>query len=234
MPVCLMIFNFKREGLNSMNVTYSPRTGAAVLLWLFCLLAGVLHSPVLAQTDAKAVSVKLVEESGNWKLLRDGKPYYVNGAGGSGSLELLAAAGANSNRNWGVGEGTRARLDDAHENGLTMAVGIWLEHERHGFSYSDADALAKQSGKVLAQIKRFKDHPAVLVWGIGNEMEGVGDNPAIYQHIEQLASLVKKEDPNHPVMTVIARAANESNLACGLSARTSRSTTPSRQNESTC
>ena len=187
-----------------MNVTYSPRIGAALLLWSFCLSAGALHSPVLAQTDAKAVSVKLVEESGNWKLLRDGKPYYVNGAGGNGSLELLAAAGANSNRSWGVGEGTRARLDDAHENGLTMAVGIWLEHERHGFSYSDADALAKQSGKVLAQIKRLKDHPAVLVWGIGNEMEGNGDNPAIYQHIEQLASLVKKEDPNHPVMTVIA------------------------------
>ena len=165
-----------------------------------------LDSPVAAQTTANPIPVKLVQESGNWQLQRDGKRYYVKGAGGGGSLKLLAAAGANSNRSWGVNDETRARLDEAHENGLTMAVGIWLAHERHGFDYSDEDALAKQTDKTIAYVKSFKDHPAVLVWGIGNEMEGSGDNAAIFQQIEKLAALVKKEDPNHPVMTVIAGA----------------------------
>ena len=179
---------------------------AKALLCLVCLFGLTLDSPVAAQTTANPVPVKLVQESGNWQLQRDGKRYYVKGAGGGGSLKLLAAAGANSNRSWGVNEKTRARLDEAHENGLTMAVGIWLAHERHGFDYSDEDALAKQTDKTIAYVKSLKDHPAVLVWGIGNEMEGSGDNAAIFQQIEKLAALVKKEDPNHPVMTVIAGA----------------------------
>jgi len=179
---------------------------AKALLCLVCLFGLTLDSPVAAQTTANPVPVKLVQESGNWQLQRDGQPYYVKGAGGGGSLKLLAAAGANSNRSWGVNDETRARLDEAHENGLTMAVGIWLAHERHGFDYSDEDALAKQTDKTIAYVKSLKDHPAVLVWGIGNEMEGSGDNAAIFQQVEKLAALVKKEDPNHPVMTVIAGA----------------------------
>jgi len=187
-----------------MNANHFVHPFVVSILSLACLYGVAPDSPVEAQTTANPVPVKLVQESGNWQLQRDGKPYYVNGAGGSGSLKLLAAAGANSNRSWGVKNETRARLDEAHENGLTMAVGIWLEHERHGFKYSDTDALAKQTDKTIAHVKSLKDHPAVLVWGIGNEMEGSGDNPAIFQHIEKLAALVKKEDPNHPVMTVIA------------------------------
>ena len=187
-----------------MNAINSVHPFAAAMLCLACLYGVAPDSPVAAQTTAQPVPVKLVQESGNWQLQRDGQPYYVKGAGGSGSLKLLAAAGANSNRSWGVKEETRARLDEAHKNGLTMAVGIWLEHERHGFNYSNADALAKQTDQTIAHIKSLKDHPAVLVWGIGNEMEGSGENAAIFQQIEKLAALVKKEDPNHPTMTVIA------------------------------
>ena len=189
-----------------MNVINFVHRVATALLCLACLSGVALDSHVVAQTTANPVPVKLVQESGNWQLQRDGQPYYVKGAGGGGSLKLLAAAGANSNRSWGVKKETRARLDEAHENGLTMAVGIWLAHERHGFDYSDEDALKKQTDKTIAHVKSLKDHPAVLVWGIGNEMEGSGDNAAIFQHIEKLAALVKKEDPNHPVMTVIAGA----------------------------
>ena len=56
----------------------------------------------------------------------------------------------------------------------------------------------------MKHVRDFKHHPAVLVWGIGNEAESEGDNPAIWSHIEHLAQLVKREDPYHPVMTVIA------------------------------
>ena len=186
---------------NSVKTALSVRSIVAKLLCLMCL-SGVLCCPVWAQ----AIPVKLVKESGNWQLQRDGKPYYVKGAGGTGSLEQLAAVGANSNRSWGVDDEaeTRARLDEAHKNGISMAFGIWLQHERHGFDYSNTSAVAKQLETSLAHIKNFKDHPAILVWGIGNEMEGSGDNPEIYKHIEKLAAMAKKEDPNHPVMTVIA------------------------------
>lgn len=154
--------------------------------------------------NESGVVVSVQHDGQQWQLIRNGQPYYVNGAGGPGPLAALAAAGGNSGRTWGVDETTRNRLDEAHENGLSMAVGIWLEHERHGFDYNDYDEVIKQVDLTLEHVRNLKDHPAILVWGIGNEMEGEGDNPAIWSHIESLASRVKKIDPHHPVMTVIA------------------------------
>ncbi len=59
---------------------------------------------------------------------------------------------------------------------------------------------------VRQTILRYKDHPAVLLWGLGNEMEGYakGDNAAIWSTIQNLAAMTKKLDPNHPTMTVVA------------------------------
>ena len=157
-------------------------------------------------TVGQAVKVSLEKNESGFQLKRAGKPYYINGAGGEASFEFLAKSGGNSGRLWGVGETTLARLDEAHKNGISVALGIWLEHERHGFDYSDKTAVEKQTKAVLEAVKKYKDHPAVLVWGIGNEMEGfeAGDNPLIWGHIENVCQLVKKEDPNHPTMSVIA------------------------------
>ena len=46
----------------------------------------------------------------------------------------------------------------------------------------------------------------MLLWGIGNEMEGFasGDNPAIWKAVNEVAAMVKQLDPNHPTMTVTA------------------------------
>ena len=97
------------------------------------LLAGLLHlgSPAMAE----AIPVELQKTASGWQLLRGGDPYFIHGAGGDGPLDELAAAGANSIRTWGGDVG--ALLDDAHALGLTVTVGIWLGHERHGFDYTD-------------------------------------------------------------------------------------------------
>jgi hypothetical protein len=147
--------------------------------------------------------VQLTEKDGSYTLVREGKPYFIKGAGGEASKSLLVSLGANSGRTWGADD-IGARLDEAHRLGLTMTVGIWLEHPRHGFSYNDADKVSEQYEKAKAAILKYKDHPALLMWGIGNEMEGEGDDAAIWSAINNIASLAKKLDPNHPTMTVIA------------------------------
>ncbi|HYD84629.1 MAG TPA: hypothetical protein VEA63_11265, partial [Opitutus sp.] len=81
---------------------------------------------------AEPVKVELLEWApGRFELLRAGEPYVVRGAGGE-DLKSLAAAGANSVRTWGA-EGIDGLLDEAQRLGLTVTVGIWVEHERHGF-----------------------------------------------------------------------------------------------------
>jgi len=176
---------------------------------------GVLPSTTMATVPEPLPSnlvdtsvVEVVKTEDGFVLHRGGKPYRIKGAGGKGPIEMLATVGANSNRHWGVGDDTQARLDAAHAQGMTVALGIWLEHPSEKFSYTEFDDVSGQLDNVINAVRKYKDHPAVLVWGIGNEMEnsggGRGDNPAIWQHVGYLASLIKKEDPHHPIMTVIA------------------------------
>ena len=108
-------------------------------------------------------------------------------------------------RTWGVEKAGKV-LDEAQKLGITVTVGIWLGHERHGFNYNDADQVARQLDEARKAILRYKDHPALLMWGLGNEMEGYdkGDNAAIYSAVNNLAALARSLDPNHPTMTVIA------------------------------
>lgn len=176
-----------------------PRRPTATLV-LF-LLAFVGHAD---SADAEAVPVEVRRTGESWQLLRGGRPYYVKGAGGDGSKKLLVECGGNSFRTWGVDDRTQAQLDEAHRLGLTVTVGIWLGHERHGFDYSSVDQVIAQKNAVRDAVLKLKDHPAVLCWAIGNEMEGEGDNAAVWSHIESLATMVRRLDPNHPTMTVIA------------------------------
>ncbi len=118
-------------------------------------------APLAASADA--IPVRLQRTKQGWQLLRGGKPYFIRGAGGEASLEELAAAGANSVRTWGA-DGLDARLDEAHALGLSVTVGIWLGHERHGFDYGDPEQVAAQLERARRAVLRYKDHPALLMW----------------------------------------------------------------------
>ena len=167
---------------------------------LAALLLLAFVSPALA-----APAVVRVERTGDrYSLTRDGKPYVIRGVGGQTALKDLKALGGDSIRTWGV-EGLGKVLDDAQANGLTVTAGIWLGHKRHGFDYNDAEAVARQYEEVKAAILKYKDHPALLIWGLGNEMEGPeGDDAAVWSAVNNLAHLAKTLDPNHPTMTVVA------------------------------
>ena len=155
-------------------------------------------------TSALAANVQVTGSHGNWQLMRDGKPYFVKGAGGGHSRAELAKAGANSFRTWGS-DNLKAQLDEAQKHGLTVTVGFWLGHERHGFNYRDKAALARQEKMVRDTVAAYKDHPAVLIWALGNEMEmGCSAETEMWTHINRLAEICKELDPNHPTMTVIA------------------------------
>lgn len=149
------------------------------------------------------IPVKVVQSEKRFSLLRGGQPYFVKGVGGDQDLDELLAIGGNSFRTWGA-EKLDIQLDLAKELNLTVCAGIWLGHRRHGFKYDDAAAVEAQKQQTLAVVRRYKDHPNLLVWGLGNEVENEGDDPKIYTAINDIAKEVKKLDPNHPTMTVIA------------------------------
>ncbi len=166
--------------------------------------------PAAASTGSKVEVVS--NPDGSFTLMRNGEPYFVKGAGGHEQLELLAASGGNSIRTWGIEQleevvDGKLLLDRAHEAGISVAVGFWVEHERHGFDYSNAASVEAQRKRVRDAVVKYKDHPALLVWSLGNEMEGFGPeaNPVpIWKELNHLAGIIKELDQDHPVMTVIA------------------------------
>lgn len=167
---------------------------------IVCVVLLVSAYPTTALSQAKVV---LESRDGKHRLLRNGQPYFIKGAGGTSHLAELAAAGGNSIRTWGT-DNLGAILDAAHRHNLTVCVGFWLGHERHGFDYQDEASVTKQLNACKQIVREFKDHPAVLLWAIGNEMEGDGSNPAIWYAIDHIARECKRLDPNRPTMTVIA------------------------------
>lgn len=147
--------------------------------------------------------VTLRQDDGRFRLIVDGSDFRVQGVGGQSHLDLLVKAGGNSIRTWST-EGLDEVLDEAHRHRLKVCVGLWLGHTRHGFDYQNQVQVEKQLKDCLETVAKYKNHPAVLMWGIGNEMEGDGTNPAIWYAVDHIAREIKKLDPNHPTLTVVA------------------------------
>ncbi len=150
------------------------------------------------------VPVEIRGEPGNFMLYRGGEPYHIRGAGAEtlGDLESLAANGANSVRTWRPGDGSV--LDIAHELGLTVALCIEITRERHGFDYDDEEAVARQFEEARETVLRYRDHPALLAWIIGNEMNLEYENPRVYDAINDISRMIHELDPNHPTTSTTA------------------------------
>lgn len=153
--------------------------------------------------EAQPIKVEVAEIDGEFTLMRDGKPYYIRGAGGHDYLDELLYLGGNSIRTWSA-EDAQIILDDAHKHGLTVMFGLWVQHERHGFDYDDEMAVQKQLERFTEIVRKYKDHPALLLWGVGNEVDLFYSNTKVWNAIQDICAMIHREDPNHPTSTVTA------------------------------
>lgn len=159
-----------------------------------------------AVTDAGATGVSVRGTD----ILLDGKPFVPNGSSGQSRLGLLKGTGANVIRTYGEEPGEI--LDAAQRAGLKVIVGFWMEHPRRGFDYANRAAVEAQLANLQKMVERYRTHPALLMWGIGNEVEtelSPAQAEAVWPAIEQAAKLVKVLDPDHPVMSVVADTGGE-------------------------
>ncbi|GAA4325712.1 glycoside hydrolase family 2 TIM barrel-domain containing protein [Flaviaesturariibacter amylovorans] len=168
-------------------------------LFPLCLLLGLATS-ACAQGPVK---VTVRQNKGSYSLLRDGQPYYVKGAGGSAYPGRIKAYGGNSIRTWGT-RGARQVLDSAQKYGLTVLLGLDVARERHGFDYNDTAAVRKQLERLRGEVLQYKDHPALLAWGIGNELNLQYTNPKVWNAVNDISKMIHALDPNHPTTTVLA------------------------------
>jgi len=176
------------------------RAGATVMAGLIALtLAVIVH-----MAHAAAAEVKIA----GTRLLVDGKPFAVRGATGDGPLGELAGLGATTVRSYGGDPGPL--LDAAQQAGLKVIAGLWVGQPRQGADYADRGFVERQLAELRAIVETYKDHPALLMWGIGNEVEvDLADDSAVWPALEQVAAMVRRVDPAHPTLAVLAETGTD-------------------------
>lgn len=169
-----------------------------------------------------------------WTMTVDGAPFQIRGVaygvggdwrtGGVASRNLIeadfadiAAMGANTIRRYELGWQDTNILRAADANGLKVMMGVWLDPS---IDYeTDTETLEKIEAETLAAVDRWKDHPAVLSWNVGNETWGqlkhrflgpklMRERRAYLAFVERLAQGIKAIDPVHPVMTSLEYSAS--------------------------
>ncbi|NNM66780.1 MAG: hypothetical protein HKM06_02080 [Spirochaetales bacterium] len=166
----------------------------------------------------------LQESHGKWTLLVDGKPYFVKGvtfgiAYTQKNIDLymdqLVHLGCNTVRTWGVGADTQMLMDSAQRHGIKVMLGLWLRHGKAGMEGDDAfDWVNDTAGReaqwtdTLEAVRKYKDDPALLMWGVGNEVIlNIGTEKAKIAYakfLEKLCLAIKKIDPNHLIASASA------------------------------
>ena len=202
-----------------MTTSTDLKKASLFLKRVFLWMAVAATATVVQGAPGSIVQITGDPQAG-YVLRVDGKPFVIRGVGGTSQIPLLAACGGNAIRTWDAQSAIQEKaggslLDKAASHGVYVTVGLWLGHERHGFRYDDPGVVARQRRDVEQAVMQAKDHPALLFWGLGNEMEGLSGNgasPAIWQEVNRLAGLIKKIDQHHPVMTVVANV-NEAKIA---------------------
>lgn len=166
--------------------------------------------PPSGRPDTTPTKFEIKKVDGVWRLLKAGEVFYINGAATNNYYGDVKQWGGNVVRTYGIKEApdvktnytTKMILDEALANGVYVNVGLGMK-DCESFDYSDpanADAIAEQLEKHRMWVRRFRNHPAVMCWSIGNEFES-GDkaiNEVYFKYVEQVAKMIHEEDPNHP------------------------------------
>lgn len=151
------------------------------------------------------------EEEVNRALMVGGEPYYIKGicyhpvpkgetkrdfSPLKTDLVLMKEAGINTIR---VYEPIREErvLDAIAEAGMKVII---------GFGYNQNGEYDILSGTLVDYVKKYKDHPAILMWELGNEYNYhpewfEGDINIWYTALNESAAKIKGIDQNHPVAT---------------------------------
>lgn len=157
---------------------------------------------------ATVFSTKKVD--GVWKLYKGESEFYINGAATNNFYADVKDWGGNVVRTYGTNEGTKAILDEAWSKGLYVNMGLAMK-DSDSFDYSSASnaaAIAEQFENHRTWVRRFRNHPAVLCWSIGNEAE-TGDankNKVYFKEVEKIAAMIHEEDPNHPTTVTFSNS----------------------------
>jgi hypothetical protein len=205
--------------MNEPTRSVGPLRRTAGTLILLSVLAGCAargdHAPEMTPSRAE-----IRQEDGRYRLYVNGEPFFIRGAGLEfGDVGRLATHGGNSFRTWRIDNGQdtgREVLDRALRNGLYVTMGLEVARERpgegrgvFGFDYDDEAAVAAQLERLRAEVRQHAGHPAVIIWGIGNELNLGATNPRVWDAVNDISKMIHEIAPRHLTTTMLAGVSRE-------------------------
>jgi cellulose synthase (UDP-forming) len=204
------------------------------------------HPQFLSRYMAKKPSLKFSRcrniqgEPGNYSLWVEDTAFYIKGIAyntnddwRNGNIPLslhklktdikaMKEMGANTIRRYGVSIYDENLLNVAADNQMKVMYGFWFEPDVDYLM--DSAKVRIYIEQVENQVKKYKDHPAILTWGLGNETWGLMKHHFTQPYLtevrlqyvkmlEYLANRIHQIDPIHPVITA-SEHSNE--LSCEL------------------
>ncbi len=184
---------------------YFISAAATVLMILFTMSC---QNTQITEKEQGPSKVEIRETNGKHYFYVNGEQFELKGAGGGGNLKLLQQSGGNSIRTWGPRNGQQI-LDSAMKYNIMVAMGIGMGQELHHFDYNDEAKVEEQFQRNILAIDSLKNHPALLCWVVGNELNLSPDhktpvNPKVWDALKNMVDYIHREDPNHPVTTAFA------------------------------
>jgi len=175
-----------------------------------------------ARPPRSSVTIETLDE-GVFRYLVDGEPQVFigmgynpiyrdlsdeeRGANYDRDFRTLCKAGVNHILGWDADKGyeqdkfDEVTLDHAQKYGVGVVMPFYLPGDG---DYTDEDFEQGLLDQAVVKVARFRDHPALRLWGIGNEvlenLPGPEMREAFGRFYLRLADLVHSLDPNHPVI----------------------------------
>jgi len=177
--------------------------GAFVLILVcFFVLRNLKEEKIV--DESRSVFIKKIDSG--FQLIRNGKPFYIQGASGNSHFKDLASISGNTIRLYDT-LNLSTFLNEADSCGLAVIVDIPIpafNREFDAYLNDNNNQILKQKIKVL--VKRHKNHPALLMWNLGNELfyPFVLWNNRFINTFNELIDIIHSEDPDHPVCTTLA------------------------------
>jgi hypothetical protein len=194
----------------------------------FLIIIGIIAITLTKASVAESAGSKVdvAKEKGKWVLKVNGKDLDLKGVGcgqafdpeGLSYLGMAKEAGATTVRTWGVDQISKEYLDEAQKQGLYVNVGAWFSWCNPPGRGVDASYVSdnaefvqkreREKALIIECVKKFKDHPAVLMWTLGNETiyfsNSREEKIAFCKLIADIARQIKTIDPHHPVSYICA------------------------------
>jgi len=192
--VCILFFKENRV-LNMIILRQSVTLLILVILFPFCT------SKKVPPVNRK---VFIEHKDGRFTLYRNGHPFFIKGASGFTHMATLHESGGNTIRVWDT-VNLGSILDSAEANHLAVVVGLPFRYADPLSFYHDTSKVQEQYKSLQQVINKYKHHPALLVWCVGNELYYPFKRryDDFYRAFGDVVDMIHTEDPDHPVTTTI-------------------------------